>query len=116
MTALDAMKKLTGLGYSFEVAGDKVRCKFKGQGSPNPEQVLPLLEEVKTHKEKVRELIIRSKAEANPEPHYADLERYSIQREHLGQCACGSPAWDTDADGKPKCWCCLAMPGLFGKH
>jgi hypothetical protein len=40
-------------------------------------------------------------------------------KEHLGECSnpgCGSPAWGKDDDGKPKCWCCLAIPGLFGKH
>jgi hypothetical protein len=33
-----------------------------------------------------------------------------------GKCPCGAPEWDTDVEGKPKCWCCLAIPGLFGSH
>lgn len=84
MTAIDAVKRLAGLGYLFEVAGDKVCCKFKGQGYPDPEQVMPLLEVIKTNKEKVRELIIRRTAEDDPEPHYDELERMCIQREKLG--------------------------------
>lgn len=34
----------------------------------------------------------------------------------LEKCHCGSPAWDTDAEGKQKCWSCLAIRGLFGTH
>jgi hypothetical protein len=111
-----ALQELINLGYLLEVAGENLRYQFIGQGNPDPVRVPPLLEVVKTNKEKVRELIIRSKAEVDPEPHYDDLERYSIQREMLGKCDCGSPAWDLDTEGKPNCWCCLAKPGLFGTN
>jgi hypothetical protein len=47
---------------------------------------------------------------------YDCIKGKSIKKELLGQCACGAPAWDTDADGKGRCWCCLAIPGLFGSH
>jgi hypothetical protein len=116
MTAIEAVKHLAGLGYRFEIVGSKLRYRFVGSGNPDPERVMPLLEVVKTNKEKVRELIIRSKAGVDPEPHYDDLKRMCTQREALGKCICGSPAWDVDAEGKEKCWCCLAIPGLFGSH
>ena len=116
MTAIDAVKELADLGYRLEVVKDKLRYRFVGRGTPDPERVFPLLEVVKNHKAKVREPIIRSKAEIDPEPYYDELELYCRQRESLGKCDCGSPAWDTDADGKLKCWCCLAIPGLFGTH
>ena len=116
MNPSGAVQELINLGYRFEVAGENIRYQFIGQVTPDPERVMPLLEVVKTHKEKVRELIVRSKAEVDPEPHYDELERICIQRETLGKCHCGAPAWDTDAVGKEKCWCCLAIPGLFGTH
>jgi hypothetical protein len=50
---------------------------------------------------------------------YDCLERHSIKKEHLGKCSnpdCSSPAWDIDAEGKAKCWSCLAVSGLFGTH
>lgn len=95
MTAIDAVRELATLGYSFEVAGDKLRYRFIGRGAPDPDRVMPLLEVVKTNKVKVMELLARAP---------------------FGKCDCGFPAWDRDSDGRPKCWACLALPGLYGKH
>jgi hypothetical protein len=116
MTAIDAVKELAGLGYRLEVVGSKLRYQFVGHGTPDPERIMPLLEVVKTNKAKVIELVVRAKAEVDPEPYYDDLERFCIQRDGLGKCDCGSSAWDLATDGRPKCWACLAIPGLFGTH
>jgi hypothetical protein len=50
MKAIEAVKKLSSLGYRFELAGDRLRYRYEGQGEPNPDTVKPLLETVKAHK------------------------------------------------------------------
>ena len=46
--------KLTGTGYKFELAENKVRYHYEGPGDPDPAKVLPLLDLVRQHKEDVR--------------------------------------------------------------
>jgi hypothetical protein len=125
MTVAQAVMKLVSLGYCFEVAEDKVRYRYDGKRDPNPDQVGPLLKVVKAHKEETLyflnyrcprcgEVVFPPQGKC-----YSCLERHAIQKEHLGKCVtpgCVAPAWDTDTDGKEKCWCCLAKPGLFGTH
>jgi hypothetical protein len=50
MKAIEAVKKLSSLGYRFELAGDRLRYRYKGQGEPDPGTVKPLLATVKAHK------------------------------------------------------------------
>ena len=50
MKAIEAVKKLSSLGYRFELAGDRLRYRYEGQGDPDRGMVLPLLEVVKAHK------------------------------------------------------------------
>lgn len=50
----EAIIKLTGLGYKFELLGDKVRYRYEGPGDPEPARVRPLLDLVRQHKEDVR--------------------------------------------------------------
>jgi hypothetical protein len=50
MKAIEAVKKLSSLGYRFELAGDRLRYQYEGPGKPDPAQVKPLLETVKAHK------------------------------------------------------------------
>jgi hypothetical protein len=49
----DAVMKLTALGYRFEVAGERLRWRFAGQGQPNLVQVRPLLQLVKERRDEV---------------------------------------------------------------
>jgi len=47
---IHALQTLTKLGYRAWVEGGAVRLKYEGQDKPDPAQVAPLLEAVKTHK------------------------------------------------------------------
>jgi hypothetical protein len=47
---IEAVSKLSKLGFAFEVAGDRLRYRYEGSGTPDPDQVRPLLEMVKAHK------------------------------------------------------------------
>jgi len=53
MKAIEAVKKLSSLGYRFELAGDRLRYRYEGQGDPDRGMVLPLLEVVKANKQDV---------------------------------------------------------------
>jgi hypothetical protein len=48
--AIEAVRKLAHMGYRFTVNGETIKGKYEGQGDPDPAQVKPLLEKVKTHK------------------------------------------------------------------
>jgi len=50
MKAIEAVRKLSSLGYRFELAGDRLRYRYEGPGEPYPAQVRPLLDTVKAHK------------------------------------------------------------------
>jgi hypothetical protein len=50
MKAIEALRKLSRLGYRFELAGDRLRYHYHGPGKPDPDMVKPLLEAVKEHK------------------------------------------------------------------
>ena len=50
MKAIEAVKKLSSLGYRFELAGDRLRYRYEGPGEPDPRQVKPLLQTVREHK------------------------------------------------------------------
>jgi hypothetical protein len=123
----ESLVQLQNMGFRFQVEGAGFTWCWKGQEKPDPCQVRPLLNIVKAHEEEVLELLIKTPTEkpacskCGGEVYlqgecYSCLERHANQKEELGMCSCGAPAWDTDADGKEKCWCCLAIPGLFGKH
>jgi hypothetical protein len=53
MKAIEAVKKLSSLGYRFEPAGDRLRYRYEGQGEPDPDTVKPLLGMVKANKPEV---------------------------------------------------------------
>jgi hypothetical protein len=53
MTAVEALRKLTSLGYRLEPIGDRLRYRYEGPGTPDSNQVRPLLETVKVHKPEV---------------------------------------------------------------
>jgi hypothetical protein len=53
MKAIEAMGKLSKLGFAFEVDGNRVRYRYQGPDNPDPAQVRPLLEVVKAHKPEV---------------------------------------------------------------
>ncbi len=99
MNGLIAVRRLKAMGYRFQVDGEALCYEWQGTGKPDPSQVRPLLALVKEHKPEVLAYLSQK------------------QKNHaLEKCSCGLPAWDTDAEGKSKCWCCLAIPGLFGAH
>ena len=64
MKAIEAVNKLSSLGYRFELAGDRLRYQYHGPGDPNPDTVRPLLETVKAHKPDVIAYLSKS---AQPE-------------------------------------------------
>jgi hypothetical protein len=53
MTPIEAVRKLSNLGYRFELAGDRLRYRYEGPGKPDPDTVRPLLEVVKANKPEV---------------------------------------------------------------
>ncbi len=60
MKAIEAVKKLSSLGYRFELAGDRLRYQYHGPGTPDPDTVRPLLETVKAHKPDVLAYLSKS--------------------------------------------------------
>lgn len=50
---IEALRKLAHLGYRFTVNGEIIKAKYEGPGDPDPAQVRPLLETIKTHKPEV---------------------------------------------------------------
>ena len=53
MKAIEAVRKLSSLGYRFELAGDRLRYQYHGPGKPDLDTVRPLLETVKVHKPEI---------------------------------------------------------------
>ena len=47
---IEAVSKLSRLGFAFEVNGDRVRYRYQGPDTPDPAQVRPLMEVVKAYK------------------------------------------------------------------
>jgi hypothetical protein len=47
---IEAVSKLSRLGFAFEVSGDRLRYRYQGFGEPDPHTVRPLLDLVKAHK------------------------------------------------------------------
>lgn len=98
MKAIEAVKKLSNLGYRFELAGDRLRYQYRGPGTPDPDTVRPLLEVVKAHK---------------PEALYF-LKSYCPR--------CGGCCFAPDYEGNPLCMACdwgrlmELYPGLQVKH
>jgi hypothetical protein len=50
---IEATRQLAHLGYRFIVNGENIKAKYEGPGDPDPAQVRPLLETIKTHKPQV---------------------------------------------------------------
>ena len=50
---IKAAKKLSSLGYRFELAGDRLRYQYEGPGEPDLAQVRSLLGTVKANKPEV---------------------------------------------------------------
>lgn len=82
MKAIEAVKKLSSLGYRFELAGDRLRYRFDGPGTPDPDTVRPLLATVREHK---------------PEAIYF-LKSYCPR--------CGGCCFAPDYEGRPLCMAC----------
>ena len=47
---IEAVSKLSRLGFAFEVNGDRIRYRYQGPDTPDPAQVRPLLKVVKAYK------------------------------------------------------------------
>lgn len=54
---VQALTRLTALGYRFKVEGENILAEYQGPGTPNPHLVRPLLEVVKTHKRELVEFL-----------------------------------------------------------
>ena len=79
---IEAIRKLSDLGYHFELAGDRLRYLYEGPGEPDPGTVRPLLAAVKAHK---------------PEAIYF-LKSYCPR--------CGGCCFAPDFEGRPLCMAC----------
>jgi hypothetical protein len=88
MKGTEAVMKLSNLGYRFRLVDGRVRYEYTGPGAPDPAQVRPLLEAVKTQKEEVLQLLVERRPslperilscaecpwyQANPWTHYPEL-------------------------------------------
>lgn len=84
--------------FRFRLEGEAVKVRFEGQDKPDPAQVAPLLDLVKSHKEEVR--------------HF--LKCYCPR--------CGGGFFAPDYEGRPLCLACdwgllvELYPGLKVKH
>ena len=65
---IEAVRKLTHIGYRFTVHGETIKVKYKGQGDLDPVQVRPLLALVKEHKAEVIDYFA-GKPQAQPKEH-----------------------------------------------
>jgi hypothetical protein len=50
---MDAINKLRSLGYSVALRDERIRYVFYGKDSPSPDQVVPLIEVLKVHKDEI---------------------------------------------------------------
>jgi hypothetical protein len=50
---IEAILKLSSIGFAFEVSGDRLRYRYQGSGEPDLDMMQPLLVLVKEHKPKV---------------------------------------------------------------
>lgn len=58
MTVANAIAELRGIGYIVGLeSGNKVKLSWQGQGRPNKNRVLPLLEHLKAHKKEALDLL-----------------------------------------------------------
>lgn len=63
---MSVLTYLESLGYQVELKGNDIRLSYQGAGKPDPEQVRPLLRELRDHKpEAIREL---QKGNGRPQP------------------------------------------------
>lgn len=51
---IEAVLKLTHLGYRFTVNGETIKARYEGEGTPDPAQVRPLVDLMKAYKDEVR--------------------------------------------------------------
>jgi len=59
---IEAVSKLSRLGFAFEVNGDRVRYRYQGPATPDPAQVRLLLQVVKAYKADVLAHLSKSAA------------------------------------------------------
>jgi ribosomal protein S27AE len=50
---IKAIRKLANMGYRFQVNGAIIRACYEGHGDPDSDQVCPLLDLIRAHKEEV---------------------------------------------------------------
>jgi uroporphyrinogen-III decarboxylase len=62
-SGIEAVRKLTQIGYQFTVNGEIIKAKYTGQGNLDPVQVRPLLASVKAHKAEVIDYLVRKPQE-----------------------------------------------------
>ncbi len=72
---MEVLARLREIGYQIQVAGDTIHCHWRGAGKPDPDEVGPLVEELRQRKAEALEALREPQAEV-PLPDPFDPEAY----------------------------------------
>ena len=62
------LEVLESIGYEIELREGKIKLSFQGEGQPDKEKVVPLLQEIRNQKSELVEFLKRQRSENNHRP------------------------------------------------